>query len=1059
MKESMEWEQDDLPLHWELLLYPLPLGLALILRLVRLGGYTTWAELAWAFRAVRVWRSPVGGPLTGTVTLWASSLGLSLHRLLGGQAVAENWRQVASLAALDPADPAQIRLLAPLWLTATLSAVVLAALLVVLLAFLAGRIWGARAGLLAGLFLAISPSFVARSRILGPDAVTAGLAVGALLALFWALQGRPAWGPLALSGLLAGLAFLNQGQAVVLLPYGLLILAVAQAARRRPVWARSLGLWLAAFAAGALLACPATWTSPLEAVRALLAQAGDPWRGAAQASSPVTLGDLGRRLAPLTLVGLALALLRLLPDPNRRRLPLLALLLFALLSWVLVPPGPADGHQALTALVALGVAGAVGLEGLAAHAVGRLGRCLQSPPALLKGALSLALLGGIGWQAGAIARFQPYFTLYRNPWFAERAAGQRPLWGEGNDRLAAYLNALPDGQDLCVAASDVAALAPFYAGRIVPLAIESAQTADIVVLQGASWQEPSPALHALRSAPRERVSLHGVECARIYANDIHRPLLELLDRQALADDVIVLDALSPFARHYAGPAEVAEVSVTSAEQMAARLDELAAGRWRLWHVAFDEADPQGIARDLLESHAVVLERHEVPGATVTGYILPLQVRFEPLTADQALDLEYPQGLRLTRAGLAEAQVQYRQQATLALEWQVGDEALRRLSISLRLRDSEGKLWAQRDDIITDSAGRPSDAWAGGATVTTVHKLAVPAGAPPGPYELRAVIYDAETQEPYVPNGPGGCCSGEVIKLLPLEVLPALLPPAPSELSIPQPLQVPLAPGLDLLGCEVGVQAVQTGQSIPLRLWWQATAPMTVTYQAHLMLVDAEGELRGERIVEPAGAYHPTTAWTEGEILEGRYSLQLPAEAACGEALLGVEIVAPNGEAGEPVRLGAVQVEVVEHSFTPPAVANPRLETLGQAVRLLGYDLDRQSLKPGEALRLTLYWQCLAPMQTSYTVFTHLLDPEGQMVCGHDSIPAGGARFTTGWVLHEVLTDPHDIIVPPDARPGRYAIEVGLYDADTGARLQAFSGGGEYLEGDRILLGEVEVVGD
>ena len=49
-------------------------------------------------------------------------------------------------------------------------------------------------------------------------------------------------------------------------------------------------------------------------------------------------------------------------------------------------------------------------------------------------------------------------------------------------------------------------------------------------------------------------------------------------------------------------------------------------------------------------------------------------------------------------------------------------------------------------------------------------------------------------------------------------------------------------------------------------------------------------------------------------------------------------------------------------------------------------------------------------------------------------PVGGTRPTTIWVDGEYLTDPHEFVVDPAAKPGRYQIEVGLYDPATGARV-------------------------
>ena len=61
------------------------------------------------------------------------------------------------------------------------------------------------------------------------------------------------------------------------------------------------------------------------------------------------------------------------------------------------------------------------------------------------------------------------------------------------------------------------------------------------------------------------------------------------------------------------------------------------------------------------------------------------------------------------------------------------------------------------------------------------------------------------------------------------------------------------------------------------------------------------------------------------------------------------------------------------------------------------------------------------------------------------------RPTTGWAAGEVIVDPYEIPVHPDAPPGRYVIEIGMYDPVTGERLPAFDGDGNPLEQNRILL--------
>jgi hypothetical protein len=123
--------------------------------------------------------------------------------------------------------------------------------------------------------------------------------------------------------------------------------------------------------------------------------------------------------------------------------------------------------------------------------------------------------------------------------------------------------------------------------------------------------------------------------------------------------------------------------------------------------------------------------------------------------------------------------------------------------------------------------------------------------------------------------------------------------------------------------------------------------------------------------------------------------------------------------------------------------------LAQA-RFLGYDLDPGTVKPGETLRLTLYWQCRDRMTTSYKVFVHLIDA-GYGVWGQvDRLPCGGECSTTGWLPGEYLMDAYELVPRPETPPGMYRIAVGLYDEQTGARLSRVDGTGDHVLLDAVV---------
>ncbi|RLC68815.1 MAG: hypothetical protein DRI52_09475 [Chloroflexi bacterium] len=95
------------------------------------------------------------------------------------------------------------------------------------------------------------------------------------------------------------------------------------------------------------------------------------------------------------------------------------------------------------------------------------------------------------------------------------------------------------------------------------------------------------------------------------------------------------------------------------------------------------------------------------------------------------------------------------------------------------------------------------------------------------------------------------------------------------------------------------------------------------------------------------------------------------------------------------------------------------------------------------------------MAESYTVFTHLLDGQGQVWGQKDNPPMEGRYPTTLWVAGEVVSDEYAVPVRDDAPAGEYTIEVGMYRLETGERLPILDGEGQVM-GDRVLLGSVTV---
>ena len=137
--------------------------------------------------------------------------------------------------------------------------------------------------------------------------------------------------------------------------------------------------------------------------------------------------------------------------------------------------------------------------------------------------------------------------------------------------------------------------------------------------------------------------------------------------------------------------------------------------------------------------------------------------------------------------------------------------------------------------------------------------------------------------------------------------------------------------------------------------------------------------------------------------------------------------------------------------------SPQLNaTFGDSVRLLGYRVDVEEVRPGDSIGLVLYWESLAPMETDYSVFVHLLAANDLIIGQRDMYPGQGNYPTSLWSPGDIIADTYVIPVSSTAlTPSEAIFEVGLYELETGLRLPVTGPFGESL-GDNLRFGRVRL---
>lgn len=380
---------------------------------------------------------------------------------------------------------------------------------------------------------------------------------------------------------------------------------------------------------------------------------------------------------------------------------------------------------------------------------------------------------------------------------------------------------------------------------------------------------------------------------------------------------------------------------------------------------------------------------------------------------------------------------------IALEWQSGAD-LPAAGVTLRLQ-KEGHTWASRDyQPLGSLATRQS-----GKLLHEAVGLIVPAGLPPGDYELVLGLVDGH-DELYPPrNSPTP--NAQLILLTTVTITAPSAPLPPFRLPIQHPLLQPLTTqavnGVALLGYS-GDQQVMAGTALALTLFWQSQAAGLPERQIYVSLVDENGAAVAGWEGWPVPTY-PLTQWAPGALVQTPVAIVIPPTVPSGMYRVIAGLHDPiSGAKSAPVALGQFAVQQRNASFSPVApptvLATPA--QFGTHVQLLGYGLETQA----DQLYLTLYWQVLQPLWPPHHIFVHLDQVDGGTVAQADAAPqtADGPAPTGSWQPGEYLVT-HHVLPLSAASDAPLLLRVGLYRPTTEVRLPLSVAGAP--AGDAVTL--------
>jgi hypothetical protein len=265
------------------------------------------------------------------------------------------------------------------------------------------------------------------------------------------------------------------------------------------------------------------------------------------------------------------------------------------------------------------------------------------------------------------------------------------------------------------------------------------------------------------------------------------------------------------------------------------------------------------------------------------------------------------------------------------------------------------------------------------------------------------------------------------------IAPTYAPPKPLTdgqiAAIPHPLNVAFDSTMRLLGYGLEVTMVEPGGQVMVTLYWEAVAPTERPYSVFVHLLSEEGVPIAQRDTYPGLGLLSTTRLEPGDAWADRYVIRVPetayapdvAQIAVGLYDYAAWTRLSTSDGSDHARFGRVQVQA-----QPGDVPNPISINFDNQMALVGYDLDRRVVEPGDDITLVLYWRGLRPMERNYTISAQLVSDEQTKVAEDSNWPLKGDAPTMLWEPGHLFEDPKTLTVRGDAPPGVYAVRVTVF---------------------------------
>ena len=150
-------------------------------------------------------------------------------------------------------------------------------------------------------------------------------------------------------------------------------------------------------------------------------------------------------------------------------------------------------------------------------------------------------------------------------------------------------------------------------------------------------------------------------------------------------------------------------------------------------------------------------------------------------------------------------------------------------------------------------------------------------------------------------------------------------------------------------------------------------------------------------------------------------------------------------------LAATRAEFQELTASEEDAQHPLWRNFDDVLTFLGYRIHPNGVEAGTSLQVTLWWRAPHLMDRDYTLFIHMIGPDGRIWAQQDRLLQHGDYPTSMWLPGETVKSEYELQLPADAPPGEYTLKMGIYYWETGERLPVWDGEGQRAPDDAVLL--------